>query len=224
MNEKTMLNALGGIDEDLIDKYFEIGEEAKKKKAKGANRNLIKWGAIAACFVLVLSVLLVPILNVSDPYEASDHKFMLALSVYAADGTENSMELNQSFLNSGISGGNIFGKEVPTFEFYVAPVEQGEEGDIFEKYDIEISYNGKVVGGKDEHIILAFVIPAHGVEGVGRYCIIGWFEEATDIFVTLKDKNSGEVIEEMTVNVSYSEEDAAYKMTLTELSAPDTEE
>ncbi len=223
MNQKTMLNAMSGIDEDLIDKYFEIGEEAKEKKAKGANRNLIKWGAIAACFVLVLSALLVPILNVSDPYEASDHKFVLALTVYA-DGTPQGMELDQTILKSSVSGINAFGKDVPTFEFYVAPVEQGEEGDIFEKYDIEISYDGKVVEDKDEHIRLLYAVPAEGIYGIGRYGIIGWFEEATDIFVTLKDKKSGEIIEKMTVNVSYSEEDAAYKMTLTELSAPDTEE
>ncbi len=218
MNQKTMLNVVNGIDEDLIDQYFEIGEEAKKKKARGSKRNLIKWGAVAACFVLILSICILPMFDSSD---SSGYQPILALTVYAVDGTPQGMELDQSFLNSGISGGTIFGKDVPTFEFYVAPIEQGEEGDIFEKYDIEISYNGKIVGGKDEHIRLTFVVPVHGVEGdgvygVGRYCIIGWFDEATDVFVTLKDKNSGEVIEKMTVNVSYSEADKAYKLTMTD--------
>ncbi len=213
MNQKTMLNALGGIDEDLIDQYFEIGEEAKKKKAQSSKRNLIKWGAVAACFVLILSICILPMFDFSD---SSGYQPILALTVYAADGTPQGMELDQTILKSSVSGINAFGKDVPTFEFYVAPVEQGEEGDIFEKYDIEISYGGKVVEDTDEHIRLLLVKPQHEIYGIGRYGIIGWFDEATDIIVTLKDSNSGEVIEKMTVNVSYSEADTAYKLTMTD--------
>ncbi len=213
MNKKTMLNAMSGIDEDLIDQYFEIGEEAKKKKERGSKRNLIKCGAVAACFVLVLSICILPMFDFSD---SPGYQPILALTVYAADGTPQGMELDQTVLKSSVSGINAFGKDVPTFEFYVAPVEQGEEGDIFEKYDIEISYGGKVVEDKDEHIRLLLVKPQHEIYGIGRYGIIGWFDEATDIIVTLKDSNSGEVIEKMTVNVSYSEADTAYKLTMTD--------
>ncbi len=218
MNKKTMLNAMSGIDEELIAQYFEIGEEAKKKKARGSKRNLIKWGAVAACFVLILSICILPMFDFSD---SSGYQPILALTVYAADGTPQGMELEQTVLKSSVSGINAFGKDVPTFEFYVAPVDQGEEGDIFEKYDIEISYGGKVVEDKDEHIRLLHVKPQHEIYGIGRYGIIGWFDEATDIFVTLKDKNSGEVIEKMTVNVNFSEADTAYKLTMTDFYSSD---
>ncbi len=221
MNKKTMLNVVNGIDEELIDQYFEIGEEAKRKKAQGGKRTLIKWGAVAACFVLVLSICILPMFDLSD---SSGYQPILALTVYAADGTPQGMELDQSFLNSGISGGTIFGKDVTTFEFYVAPVEHGGEADIFNQYDIEISYNGKIVDGKDEHIRLTVVVPLQGVDGVGRYRIIGWFEETTDIFVTLKNKKNGEIVEKMTVNVSYSEADEAYKLTMTDFYSSDDAE
>ncbi len=221
MNKKTMLNAVNGIDEDLIDQYFEIGEEAKKKKARGSKINLIKWGTVAACFVLILSICILPMFDSSD---SPGYQPILALTVYAADGTPQGMELDQTILKSSVSGINAFGKDVPTFEFYVAPVEQGEEGDIFEKYDIEISYGGKVVEDKDEHIRLLLVKPQHEIYSIGRYGIIGWFDEATDILVTLKDKNSGEVIERMTVNVNFSEADTAYKLTMTDFYSSDDAE
>ncbi len=220
MKSENLFCAMNGVDPRLIAKAEPVrrGNQAQKRRAYW-----IKLSAVAACFVLVLSICLVPMLDFSDPSELSDYHFMLALTVHAADGTAQSMELDQTILQSSVSGINAFGKDVPTFEFYVAPVEQGEE-DIFEKYYIEISYGGKVVEDKDEHIRLLYAVPGEGIYGIGRYGIIGWFEETTDIVVTLKDKNSSELIERMTVNVVYSEADTAYKLTLTELFAPDTEE
>ncbi len=200
--KNTISDSIGKISDRHI-------EEAADYRAAKKNTAWLKWGSAAACFVLILSICILPMLDDTNPPENKD---LLSLTVYAADGTENNMVYDQSFLSSGISGENIFGKDVPIFELYVAPVKEGE-GSIFEKYDLEISYNGKLVEGKDEHIIVTFVIPVAGVEGVGRYCIIGWFEEETNIDVTLKDKESGETVENMTVNVKYSETDKAYQIT-----------
>ncbi len=201
MNNFDILEALNNVDDECL-VNAKINSDVK---GKGFRR--LKWIGMAACFMLVLLVCILPMVDFSD---SPGYQPMLALTVYAADGTENSMILDHSFLNSGISGENIFGKEVPTFEFYVAPVEHG----AFDQYDIEISYTGKAVGDKDEHIRLLYVVPAQGIEGVGRYCIVGWFEEETDITVSLKDRESGEIVETMIVNVLYSEADEAYRMTL----------
>ncbi len=208
MSSNTISIAVGNIS----DRYI---LEAADFRAKEVKTNRVKWVAVAACLVLAASLLAVPLLN---SLYSSESGSMLSLTVYAEDGTPREINLNEGgYLSSGISGDNIFGMDVPTFEFYVAPVEHGGRSDIFDQYDIEISYNGKVVDGKDEHIKLAFVIPSYGVDGVGRYCIIGWFEEKTDVTVTLKDKKSGETVEKMTVNVSYSEEESAYKLILTDI-------
>ncbi len=211
MTSKNIYKELGYIDSQLILKAAPSKENKQVKKHKAL---WIKCGGVAACLMLILVICIMPILKRSDP---SGYRSVLALTVYAADGTENSMELNQSYLHSSLSGKDAFGKDVPTFEFYVAPVEYGEEGDIFEKYEIEISYNGEVVENNDEHIRLLFVVPQHEIYGIGRYGVIGWFDEATDIIVTLKAQESGEIVEKMTVNVSYSEADAAYQMTLIDL-------
>ncbi len=57
MNTSTMLHIISGIDEDLIDNYFEIGKEIKMNKAKTNKKSLIKWSGItAACICLVLSI------------------------------------------------------------------------------------------------------------------------------------------------------------------------
>ncbi len=55
MNTKTMLSAINGIDEALIDRYFEIGEEEKKKKSDKRKTSPIKWISIAACLCLMLA-------------------------------------------------------------------------------------------------------------------------------------------------------------------------
>ncbi len=211
MTGKEIYKELGGIDPQLILKAAPLEGKKQVRKHSGVR---VKWGIAAACVVLVLSICMLPMLDSSD---SSDDRSILALTVYAADGTVQSMELDQTCLKSSISGINAFGRDVPTFEFYVAPVQQGEEGDLFEAYDIEISYNGKVVGSKDEHIRLLHAVPGEGIYGIGRYGVIGWFDEATDVIVTLKAHESGEIIEKMTVCVRYSEADAAYQLTMTEL-------
>ncbi len=211
MTGKNIYQALGGLDPHLIWKAAPSEENKPSKKHKAT---LVKWGAIAACFVLVFSICILPIWDSPD---SSAYRSVLALTVYAADGTEQSVVLDQSCLKSSISGKEAFGKDVPTFEFYVAPVKYGEEGDVFQKYDMEISYNGKVVEAEDEHIRLLYVVPQEGIYGIGRYGIIGWFDEPTDIIVTLKDKENGEIVEKMTVNVSYSKAAEAYQITWRDL-------
>ncbi len=206
MKKTEISDIIGNIDARHI-------EESADYRPKHKVNIWLKLTPAAACLVLVLSICLLPLFDFSKP---SDYKSILALTVYADDGTPQGMELDQTYLKSSVSGIDAFGKDVPIFEFYVAPVENGEKGDIFEKYDIEISYGGKVVEDKDEHIRLLLVKPQHEIYGIGRYGVIGWFEETTDILVTLKDKKNGGIIEKMTVNVSYSEADAAYKLIMTD--------
>ncbi len=52
MNKFTIIEALGDLDDDLIEKHFRTKEALKMKKT---NKHMwIKWSAIAACFCLVL--------------------------------------------------------------------------------------------------------------------------------------------------------------------------
>lgn len=63
MNKKTMINAINSIDEDLIDQYFEIEDNAKKRKKQRGN--WIKIATIAACFCLIVTsvAFIVPLLK-----------------------------------------------------------------------------------------------------------------------------------------------------------------
>ncbi len=217
MSKIKIIEAFSNLDDDLVENHFKQKEALKKKtevlKTKKEKRIWTKRGAIVACFLLVISCIALPLLNTESP---TGGQSLLVLTAYAADGTENNMTLNQGYLSSGISDGNIFGKDMPTFKFYVTLAERSGSYEIFNQYEIEISYNGKIVDGKDEHIRLAFEVPPHGVDGVARYCIIGWFDEITDIQVLLKDKDTEKIVETLIVNVSFSEEEKAYQLMLTE--------
>ncbi len=62
MNKNLIIDAFDSIGDELIDDYFKIAEKLKKQKAK--KRNIIKFGSIAACFVLVICIgILLPIIK-----------------------------------------------------------------------------------------------------------------------------------------------------------------
>ena len=64
--------------------------------------------------------------------------------------------------------------------------------------------------------MVAYLASAHTSQTYG-YTIFGWFTEPTDVIVTITDKESKAVVEEMTVNVKYDANRQEYELKLTSL-------
>ena len=111
---------------------------------------------------------------------------------------------------------NMFGHNIPLFSFDVEPSDLKSNEAVYQRFDISISYNGSPVKNKDEHIMVAYLASAHTSQTYG-YTIFGWFTEPTDVVVTITDKESKAVVEEITVNVKYDANLQEYELKLTYL-------
>ncbi len=192
---------------DISDQYIkEAAEEPRGKKPV--------WGrviAVAACLVLTLFAVEVP--SLFSP--RTEHPTTLfSLSAYASDNTSSRLDFEQSVRSSVGDVGNIFGVDMPMFNLSVEP--KGGS-DIFYQYQVELSYKGSTVTGKDKHVMVAAQVPAKGYEGVCQYVITGWFTEPTDLTITVKEKESDRVVEAHTVHIRYLPEKREYELTVTEV-------
>lgn len=87
---------------------------------------------------------------------------------------------------------------------------------FWETYDgelrVDVSYGGKIADSKDEQIDVHHTYRSDDSHG---YSVVGWFEETTDITVTIVDDSTGELVEELTVHVVPPEGDNEYELTVT---------
>ena len=211
---RNISKALGGISDEYL-------EEAEEYTARRAAPRLVKWASVAACFlVLAIGATLVSVLAKDEPDGGITPCFSIVAN--AEDGKSYELYPGESFLNSGSSGANIFGNNKPTFNISLMPKPAENGDDVFRRYDITVSYNGKTVDGKDKHVSVAYMmlqdlsmypdsIKQHGI------AIIGWFDEPATIRITVTEKESGEVVEEIIVNVKYNAELQKYELERTSL-------
>lgn len=210
MKEERILNVLGKVDEKYIK---EADPEVKSKRKAPA---WVKWVSMAACLSLIITGGLFG--NIFHSPDTPDNSILsyFVITAHAANGETKVLNVSDSFVSSGEPKYNMFGHNIPLFSFDVEPSDLKSNEAVYQRFDISISYNGTPVKNKDEHIMVAYLASAHTSQTYG-YTIFGWFTEPTDVIVTITDKESKAVVEEMTVNVKYDANRQEYELKLTNL-------
>ena len=210
MKEERILNVLGKVDEKYIK---EADPEVKSKRKAPA---WTKWVAMVACLSLIITGGLFG--NIFHSPDTPDNSILsyFVITAHAANGETKVLNVSDSFVSSGEPKYNMFGHNIPLFSFDVEPSDLKSNEAVYQRFDISISYNGTPVKNKDEHIMVAYLASAHTSQTYG-YTIFGWFTEPTDVVVTITDKESKAVVEEITVNVKYDANLQEYELKLTNL-------
>ena len=199
---------------DLFKSFSEIDDEVLlRAECAVAHRTHKHIGIMAACLALVLCVFGVAFLCKSDN-QGGNGSSLFVITAYAADGELKELGLHDGCFNSGGTGTLLFPADAPLFTFAVKPSNWDENQALYANLSITISYDGKTVTSKDDHVVVTHLIPVPGSDAPYEYEIMGWFEEKTDVTVSIFDKNSGELIEEITVNICYSADSQAYRLTV----------
>ncbi len=210
MTAKKFSNALGNIGENYVDEAVTYTSKRKKNP-------WVKWVSIAACLSLIVMGSVLSFLFHSPERPQNGIVSYFVITAHAANGESTELGLEDSCLNSGPLQGNIFGVDMPMFNFSVRPSDLNNNESLYSRFDISISYNGKVVGDKDEHIIVGYLIPTPSSNEPWSYSISGWFTESTDIVITVTDRESREIVETITVNVRYVVDLREYELKITNL-------
>ncbi len=212
MTTRKFSNALGNIGENYINEAVSYTPKRKKN-------TWVKWVSMAACLSLIIAGgLFWNIFHSPDTPEVPENNIMsfFTITAHAANGETKVLNVTDSFVSSGEPKYNMFGHNIPLFSFVVEPSDLKSNEAVYQRFDISISYNGTPVKNKDEHIMVAYLASAHTSQTYG-YTIFGWFTEPTDVIVTITDKESKAVVEEITVNVKYDANLQEYELKLTNL-------
>lgn len=213
MTTKKFSNALGNIGENYINEAVTYTQKRKKN-------TWVKYIAIAACLSLIVMGGVFGSLFRSPDTPDNENNVMsyFAITAYAANGESTELNVSNSCFSSGTPKYNIFGHDMPLFHFDVKPSDLENNEAVYERFDISISYNGTPVGDKDEHIMVGYLVNIHhSTSKPYAYSIVGWFTEPTDVVVTITDKESKAVVEEITVNVKYDTNRQEYELKITNL-------
>ena len=216
--EHKLSNALGHIDEHYIN-------EAVSYTGKKRRRPWIKWISAAACLAIVAGgAILRDVLHSSDPPDNDDGILSyFVITAHAADGESTQLSVADSCFNSvpADQRGNIFGVDMPCFNFSVSPSDLKGNEAIYSRFDISVSYNGTHVSvtDKDEHIMIAYLVSMQKSDKPWAYSVIGWFDEPTDIIVHIIDKESRAIVETITVSVAYDADRQGYDLEIVNLSS-----
>ena len=216
MNAKKFSSALGNVDESYINEAINYAQKRK-------NTAWIKWASMAACLsLIIIGGVLDNVFRTPDTPDIPDDNIIndimsyFTITAHAANGETTELNFSSSCLSSSEPKYNVFGHNLPLFSFDVKPSDLKNNESVYQRFDISISYNGSPVKNKDEHIMVAYLASAHTSQTYG-YTIFGWFTEPTDVVVTITDKESKAVVEEITVNVKYDANLQEYELKLTYL-------
>ena len=214
MTNKEFYREMGNIDPDLI----EAAAPAEKVQKKNTNA-WVKWVSIAACLSLIVMGGIFGNLfhSPNTPDNGNNILSYFVITAHAANGESTELGLADSCFNSGTAEGNAFGVDMPLFNFSVKPTDLKNNEALYERFDINISYNGTPIKDKDEHVQVAYLIPVQPSDEPWSYSIMGWFEEPTDIVVTIIDRESEAIVEKITVNVKYDAERQEYELKIVSL-------
>ena len=176
---------------------------------------------MAACLSLIIAGgLFGNIFHSPDTPDVPENNIMsfFTITAHAANGETKVLNVTDSFVSSGEPKYNMFGHNIPLFSFDVKPSDLKSNEAVYQRFDISISYNGTTVTvtDKDEHIFVAYIFSVPSSQSLG-YSIFGWFTEPTDVVVTVADKESKAVVEEITVNVKYDANRQEYELKITKL-------
>ena len=217
MKKENISNALNNIDIDMIEDVYE-STKAKKKNTKSL---WLKWGAIAACLsLIVMGGLFGNLFRSPDTPDVPEKNIIsyFIITAHATNGESTELALAESCFNSvPAHQGNGFGVDMPLFHFSITPSDLKNNEAIYDRFDISVSYNGSDVKDKDEHISVTYLIPMQNSSEPWSYSITGWFTEPTDILINIVEKDSREIVETITVNVTYFADKQEYELKVTNL-------
>lgn len=213
MTSEQIYRELGAIDSALIAQAAP-GEKITKKR-----RRWIKWVAAAACLTLMAAggILWRWQQSPEMPVETGDRvTSYFTITAMAADGEVKDLGVHSSCFNSGTAKENIFGVDMPLFNFEVRPTDLKNNEVLYQRFDIAVSYNGKLAQGKDEHVMVGFVGYRDGPVA-WAYSVSGWFTEPTELLIQIIDKESRQIVETIAVMVTYHAERQGYDLEITNL-------
>lgn len=213
MTGENIFKALGGIDPALI------AAAAPGEKAKGKKRPWVKWMAAAACLALLATggILWRWHQTPEKPVETGDRiTSYFTITAMAADGEATELGVHSSCFNSGTSKENIFGVDMPLFNFEVRPTDLKNNEVLYQRFDISVSYNGKLAQEKDEHVMVGLVGYRDGPVA-WAYFVSGWFTEPTELLIQILDKESRQIVETIAVMVTYHPDRQGYDLEITNL-------
>lgn len=224
MKTYDLLEEMSALDPELILK----AAPAETPQAKRRRVNAKRWGVLAAACLLLCAFFGVQHFasrdGASDPLST-----YFILKANAADGTSKELKQDELCFNSGTSNANIFGVDHPLFDFCFEPFDWQENEELYSKIVVSLSYHDKEVGAGDKHVALMHYyitvkdnLNEDGTlkdpenQGAHGYAVIGWFTEPTDLVVTFSHKDTGEILEEFILRISYRSDIKAYELTLTD--------
>lgn len=211
MNKVDLFKSIGEIDDQTL-------FNAEVSKNRNANRIVVRL--IAASLAIVLMVFgFSYLLPAETPGQSISSWFVI--TAQAAEGDWNELDLNEGYFNSGGTNQSIFPADTPLFNFVIKPSDWDNYENEYGKFEVVISYNGKKVESLDDHVVVFTAFPLYGSNDSYEYHVTGWFEKATDIDITIVDKSTGDVVEEITVNVNPQQGENVYMLTVTNVKTHD---
>lgn len=211
MNKVDLFKSIGEIDDQTL-------FNAEVSKNRNANRIVVRL--IAASLAIVLMVFGFSYLLPAETLGKSISSWFV-ITAQAAEGDWNELDLNEGYFNSGGTNQSIFPADNPLFNFVIKPSDWDNYENEYGKFEVVISYNGKKVESLDDHVVVFTAFPLYGSNDSYEYHVTGWFEKATDIDITIVDKSTGDVVEEITVNVNPQQGENVYMLTVTNVKTHD---
>ena len=206
---------------ELLDNMELVGSAYVEAAAvQQKTRHWVRWVALAACLSLIIATGMLGNLYHSPDTPDNRISSYFVMTAYAAEGELTELELGTNCFNSSPSQeGNVFGVDMPLFNFSVQPTNLKGNEALYSQFDISVSYNGVTVEGMDEHIMVAYLIPMQGSGEPWAYSISGWFTEPTSIIINISEKESRQIVETFTVSVRYHADQQEYELELTNLTS-----
>lgn len=208
MNNNDLFKSFGEIDDQTL-----LNAEACRKRK--TSRIVVKL--VAASLAVVIAVFGFIYLLPDDHTDSP----LFVITAQAADGEWGELDMNHVFFNSVPDEyrKSWIPADMPAFSFMIEPPDRGNYESKYGQFGISLSYNNKTVDVADDHICFYNVYPWAGCADPDRhmYKVVGWFEEETDVIITITETNSGDILQKITLNVQPQQDNGTCKLTVTNI-------
>lgn len=208
MNKNDLFKSIGEIDEQTL-----VNAEVRKKR-KTSNVVIKLIAASLAVVVMVFGFLyFLPDDHIDSP--------LFVITAQAAEGDWSELDMYKGFFNAAPAENvkSWIPADMPAFSFMIKPSDWGNYESQYGQFGISLSYNNKTVDAWDDHICCYNVYPLAGCADPDRhmYEVVGWFEEETDVIITITETNTGDILQKITLNVQPQQDDGTCKLTVTNI-------